>query len=130
MHTAYDARPTHPSLLVSREMQETLAIELGLVDFDLLTDRYDVLRDLPFTVETRVVPAVDDVTPCSGCTCLDGDECDAEYVITYCALDGWVRYRRAVCRGCLPIEVRSLYTAVGTDSESIRVELPLPLVNQ
>jgi hypothetical protein len=130
MVTAYGPLPTPVALLTAPEQRaDNEAVTADTIDWPYLTELFGHLAGIPADVPVHVDgPAEPNL--CGGSACLDGDECDAEYVITHRAVGGLLIYRTPVCRGCLPIEVNHLSRAHGTDPASIVVHLPAPLIEQ
>lgn len=121
MTTAYDQAATAPSLLAAPEQQA------AAIDWAYLLELLDYARHHlgdPIHVGGPREPDL-----CGGSGCLDGDECDAEYVITHRSVGGILVYPTPVCRSCLVCEVAHLRHAKGTDPASIHISVPAPLLD-
>lgn len=130
MATAYDPEPTAAALLTAPKQQAgAAAITADTIDWAYLTELFSYLPGIPAGIPVHVDGPVEH-NLCGGSACLDGDECDAEYVITHRAVGGVLVYRTPVCRGCLPIEINHLRGAHGTNPDTVAVHLPVPLTEQ
>lgn len=121
MSTAYDQAATAPRPLAAPK-QQAAGIDWAYL-LELITFARHHLGDPIHVGGPR------DTDLCGGSGCLDGDECDAEYVITHRSVGGVRIYPTHVCRSCLVIEVAHLRVARGTDPASIHVTVPAPLLD-
>lgn len=127
MATAYDHHPTNLRLLATHKQEANP----DAIDWEHLTELVDTLALLPAGIPVHITPAHTDPEPCGGTGCPDGDECDAEYVITHRTPGGRFTYPTPVCRGCLLPEINHLRAqTLGVDTDSIAVRLYAPRKTQ